>query len=84
MTEEGIPQGWTVHGATLARTFRFASYGEATAFAMRAAMLAEARGHHPDITLRPRSVRILLTSHDMGTITARDTEMAAEIGTWRR
>ena len=40
-----------VDGATrIERTFRFKNFREAFAFVSRAAELAEAEGHHPDIT----------------------------------
>lgn len=44
------PEWGLLDGATrLERTFRFRNFGEAFAFVTKAAELAEAEGHHPDI-----------------------------------
>lgn len=40
---------------------------------------AEAAGHHPDVNLRFPHVDISLTSHDAGSITDRDIDLANEI-----
>ena len=44
--------GWEVNddATRITRTFTFKSFGEAQALAGRAADLAEAEGHHPEIT----------------------------------
>jgi 4a-hydroxytetrahydrobiopterin dehydratase len=45
------PDWSLLDGATrIERRFRFKDFGEAFAFVARAAELAEAEGHHPDIT----------------------------------
>ena len=43
---------WTLmdDATRIERRFRFRDFGEAVAFVARAAELAEAEGHHPDIT----------------------------------
>ncbi len=42
-------------------------------------LLAERFDHHPDIDIRYKTVRILLTSHDSGGVTERDANLAKEI-----
>jgi len=41
--------------------------------------LAEAANHHPDIDIRWRTVRIALTTHDDGGLSAKDFALAAQI-----
>ncbi|MDH4017662.1 MAG: 4a-hydroxytetrahydrobiopterin dehydratase [Actinomycetota bacterium] len=45
----------------------------------RAAELAEAANHHPDINVRWRRVTFLLTTHDSGGLTTRDLSLAEGI-----
>ena len=45
----------------------------------RIGALAEAANHHPDVTLTYGSVRVVLTSHDAGSVTTRDIDLAREI-----
>lgn len=40
---------------------------------------AEAAGHHPDVDLRFPHVDISLTTHDAGSITDKDIDLATEI-----
>lgn len=40
---------------------------------------AEAANHHPDITLTYPRVDVMLTSHDVGHVTQRDLDLAAQI-----
>jgi 4a-hydroxytetrahydrobiopterin dehydratase len=76
---EELP-GWALEGATLARRFTFGSYGEGVAFAVRVALDAERRDHHPDaLTIGYRWVRVAYTTHDVGGITARDFEAAGAV-----
>lgn len=43
------------------------------------AELAEAANHHPDVTLTYPRVDVMLTSHDVGHVTQRDFDLAAQI-----
>lgn len=40
---------------------------------------AEEANHHPDIVLTYPSVKVTLTSHDVGGVTSRDVDLAREI-----
>jgi len=66
-------------GAAIARTFRFKDFNEAWGFMTRVALLAEKLDHHPDWSNVWNTVRIALTSHDSGGLTARDVRMAVAI-----
>jgi 4a-hydroxytetrahydrobiopterin dehydratase len=72
--------GWERRGDEIRRTFAFASFGESLAFVNRVAGLAEAADHHPDIDIRYSKVTLALSTHDAGGLTAKDFELAAQIG----
>ena len=69
--------GWERAGAEIRRTYRFRDFREALAFVNRVGGLAEAAGHHPDIDIRYNKVRLTLSTHSEGGITAKDLELAA-------
>lgn len=70
---------WTVRDNTITGTFRFEDFAEALGFVTRVGVAAERIFHHPDIDIRWNQVTLSLTSHDVGGLTERDTELAAEI-----
>ncbi len=64
----------------LVRDFAFPDFAAAMRFVNPVAgSLAEAANHHPDIDIRYNRVRLALTSHDSGGITARDLNLATQI-----
>ena len=73
--------GWThvAEGDAIAKTFRFADFGEAFAFMTRVALEAEKADHHPDWTNVWNRVDIRLTTHDAGGLTQRDIALARRI-----
>ena len=70
---------WRLHQGKLRRELRFASFGEAFGFLARVALAAEKRDHHPDWSNSYDRVVIELSSHDVGGLSKRDFELAAEI-----
>ncbi len=60
---------------------RFATGNFATGLSLVAAIgeVAEATNHHPDVTLTYPRVDVMLTSHDVGHVTQRDFDLAAQI-----
>jgi len=72
-------QGWTVRDEAITRTFTFDDFAEAVGFVTRVGVAAERVFHHPDIDIRWNKVTLTLTSHDVGGLTERDTELAAKI-----
>ena len=75
-----IPAGWAEANQVLSRTVERADFVEALAFVLEVGKLAEAANHHPDIDIRWRTVKLLLTSHDAGNvITAKDVALANKI-----
>ena len=60
---------------------RFTTGNFATGLALVTAIgeVAEAANHHPDVTLTYPRVDVMLTSHDVGHVTQRDFDLAAQI-----
>ncbi|MBI5385533.1 MAG: 4a-hydroxytetrahydrobiopterin dehydratase [Verrucomicrobia bacterium] len=69
---------WTKHGAVISRTYEFEDFPAAIQFVDAVAKLAERAWHHPDIDIRWNKVRLALTTHDEGGLTAKDFELAAK------
>ena len=55
------------------------SFAAALGFVVSVGALAEAADHHPDIDLRFRTVRLVLTTHDAGALTELDLALAKGI-----
>ena len=72
---------WTVapDRDALRRDFTFADFSQAWGFMTRVALLAERFDHHPDWSNVWNSVRIELTTHDAGGLSAADVRMARAI-----
>jgi 4a-hydroxytetrahydrobiopterin dehydratase len=71
---------WTEQDDKLTKTFKFSDFQEAFAFMTRVAFLAEKHDHHPDWSNSYNTVKIELTSHDVGNkVTERDHKLAKAI-----
>jgi 4a-hydroxytetrahydrobiopterin dehydratase len=72
---------WSLqNGTAITKTFSFADFRTAVGFVDRVAMAAEAAQHHPDLHLeRYKTVRIVLTTHATGGVSAADIELAGAI-----
>lgn len=70
--------GWKIDGGAdaLEKTFLFKDFKQAFAFMTRVADDAEDLGHHPEWSNVYRSVKVRLTTHDAGGLTALDAELA--------
>ena len=70
--------GWTLRGDGLAieREFKFKDFNEAFGFMTRVALYADKADHHPEWFNVYNTVRITLTTHDAGGLSARDAAMA--------
>jgi 4a-hydroxytetrahydrobiopterin dehydratase len=71
--------GWTLESGMLTRTFTLKDFTAALTFVGAIGHLAEAAGHHPDITINYNRVKLALTTHDSGGITEKDFALAAQI-----
>ena len=63
----------------IAKSFKFADFGEAFAFMTRIALEAEKADHHPEWSNVWNRVDILLSTHSAGGVTAKDVALAARI-----
>jgi len=85
LSDEQIETGlkgreWRREGETLVREWRFADFGAAIAFVERVAEVAEASNHHPDILVHGwNKVRLTLSTHSEGGITAADVALAQRL-----
>ncbi|HEY5145016.1 MAG TPA: 4a-hydroxytetrahydrobiopterin dehydratase [Solirubrobacteraceae bacterium] len=71
---------WRLDGTTLVRDLEVADFAAAMALANRVAEAAEAADHHPDILVHGwNRVRLTLSTHSAGGITAADLTLAATI-----
>jgi 4a-hydroxytetrahydrobiopterin dehydratase len=68
---------WKREGEEIVRNWKFEDFAEAIAFVNRVAEAAEEANHHPDILVHGwNKVRLSLTNHSAGGLTAADFEMA--------
>ena len=74
-----VGTGWRIDDDVLHLTVELPSFAAALGFVVSVGALAEARDHHPDIDLRFRTVRLVLSTHDVGALTELDVDLALAI-----
>jgi len=72
-----MAKGWDRHGDMLVRTWQFPSFRRALEFVNQAGALIEKTEHYPDLIVSYRSVRIEISTHDVGGLTERDFSLIA-------
>jgi 4a-hydroxytetrahydrobiopterin dehydratase len=79
--EERLADGaWRREGGSIVREHKLADFSAALAFVNRVAELAETANHHPDILIHGwNKVRLTLSTHSQGGLTAADFDLAAQI-----
>lgn len=79
--EDGLKiiSGWNREGNSIQKTYTFGSFSKALEFVNRVADEAEAANHHPDITLKYRTVGMNLSTHSEGGVTSKDLDLAEKI-----
>lgn len=70
---------WEREGAEIVKVFEFDDFTAAIRFVNEVAKLADRYDHHPDIDIRWNKVRLGLSTHSEGGLTARDFDVAGEI-----
>jgi 4a-hydroxytetrahydrobiopterin dehydratase len=70
---------WRLEDGKLRREFVFGNFVEAFGFMTRVALLAERADHHPEWSNVYKRVTIMLSTHEVGGLSERDFELAAEI-----
>ncbi len=68
--------GWMVEGKAIVREFEFETFLAGIAFVVAVATAAEELNHHPDIDIRYRRVRVLVSTHSAGGVTELDISLA--------
>jgi 4a-hydroxytetrahydrobiopterin dehydratase len=72
-------KGWMREGIAIAKTFSFKRFADGIAFVQRIATAADAANHHPDIDIRYTNIKVALSTHDSGGVTAADVKLAKEV-----
>lgn len=68
---------WQAQRGRIDRTYLCVDFAAAIRFVNAVARAAEQAGHHPDIEVRWNRVKLTLTTHDAGGLTALDFALAA-------
>jgi 4a-hydroxytetrahydrobiopterin dehydratase len=71
--------GWEHDGDSIAKDYTRDSFAGAIAFVVRLSYAAEAANHHPDLDIRYDKVRVALSTHSEGGVTAKDLQLARAI-----
>jgi 4a-hydroxytetrahydrobiopterin dehydratase len=72
-------EGWELRDGRLRKQFTFRTFLRAIVFVNSVAYLAEAAGHHPDITINYNKVTLRLITHSENALTDRDFSLAKDI-----
>ena len=73
-----VPE-WQLEENAIVRSFSFSSFPDAIFFVSRVAEEAERANHHPDIDIRWRTVRLLLSTHSARGLTSADFTLARKL-----
>lgn len=71
-------QGWSFADNKIEKEFKFPSYMKSLEFAYSVGRIAEQEGHHPDLLIKWRRVKITLTTHAIKGLSGNDFIMAAK------
>lgn len=75
---DGVP-GWSFEDGQITRDFNFDTFLGGIEFVVKVAQAAESADHHPDIDIRYSTIKVSVSSHDVGGITDRDFKLAAAL-----
>ena len=76
----GALDGWSREGDTITKTFENGDFVGSVRFVDSLVEPAEGMGHHPDLELSWDKVKVTITNHAEGGLTAKDFELAGKIG----
>ena len=73
--------GWSESkaGDAIEKTFEFRNFSEAFGFMTRSALAAEKMDHHPNWSNVYKTVKVSLSTHDSGGVTALDVDLARKM-----
>jgi 4a-hydroxytetrahydrobiopterin dehydratase len=72
-------EGWKREDDAIVKTFKRGDFVGSARFVDAIVAPAEEMGHHPDLAISWDEVRVAITSHSAGGLTANDFELAARI-----
>ena len=72
-------EGWTREGEAITKTFDEGDFLGSVEFLRRLTGPAEEMGHHPDVSISWSEVKVSVTTHSAGGLTANDFELADRI-----
>jgi len=72
-------EGWERQGEAIVREFKRGDFVGSVRFAEAVVDPAEDLGHHPDLEISWDTVRVRITTHSEGGLTAADFELAERI-----
>ena len=71
--------GWERDGDAIVKTFKLDDFVGSVGFVDKLVEPAEDMGHHPDVGISWNEVRVTITTHSEGGLTANDFELAKRI-----
>ncbi|HET7590084.1 MAG TPA: 4a-hydroxytetrahydrobiopterin dehydratase [Solirubrobacterales bacterium] len=71
--------GWLRSGEAIEKSFERGDFVGSVEFVRSLVEPAEAMGHHPDLSISWDTVKVTISSHSEGGLTAADFELAAKI-----
>ena len=71
--------GWSREGEAITKTFDEGDFVGSVEFIRRITGPAEEMGHHPDLSVSWSEVKVSITTHSAGGLTANDFELADRI-----
>jgi len=71
--------GWRRESRSIAKTYRFADYGETMAFVNALAWLSRRADHHPDLSVGYDACKVSYSTHWLGGLSRRDFACAAKV-----
>lgn len=71
--------GWNKSENTIEKEFKFDKYLDGLEFVYSIGQLAEKEGHHPDVYLVYKKVKVTLTTHAINGLSRNDFILAAKI-----
>ena len=75
----GELDGWERDGDAIVKTFKLDDFVGSVGFVDKLVEPAEDMGHHPDVAISWNEVRVTITTHSEGGLTANDFELAKRI-----
>ena len=72
-------EGWALEGEAIAKDFQAGDFAGSVELVNKLLPIAEEMNHHPDLSISWGTVRVTITTHSEGGLTASDFELAQRI-----